>query len=180
MSVTAKPGFKSTRIKRTKGDIAFTVVNTLCMVLFCLAILYPVLNVVSVSLSKDSYVYSGAVTFYPKGFQTQSYKTVLTSYSLWRSFANSIFVSAVGTLLTLIFTSLAAYPPGLCKVLRQKALYLHDYAHHVVWRRHDPHLPGDEQAGAGGLSVVADRAEPAGGRITSWCCAARITAFPPR
>ena len=110
MSVTAKPGFKPTRIKRAKGDIAFTVVNTLCMVLFCLAILYPVLNVVSVSLSKDSYVYSGAVTFYPKGFQTQSYKTVLTSYSLWRSFANSIFVSVVGTLLTLIFTSLAAYP----------------------------------------------------------------------
>ncbi len=120
MSVTAKPGFKSTRIKRIKGDIAFTVVNTLCMVLFCLAILYPVLNVVSVSLSKDSYVYSGAVTFYPKGFQTQSYKTVLTSYSLWRSFANSIFVSVVGTLLTLIFTSLAAYPLAFARFYGKK------------------------------------------------------------
>lgn len=117
---TVKRSGKPIRIRRSGGDVAFTILNAFFMLLFCVIILYPVLNVISVSFSQDAYVYSGTVTFYPKGFQTQSYSTVLSSYSLWRSFANSIFVALAGTFFTLVFTSLAAYPMAFGKFYGKK------------------------------------------------------------
>ena len=98
------------KIRHSAGDHTFVIINSLCMILFCVIILFPVLNVISVSFSSDQYVYNGSVTFYPKGFRTAAYDKVLTSAALWRSFGNSVFVALGGTFFTLIFTSLAAYP----------------------------------------------------------------------
>lgn len=101
---------RSHKIKATPAERAFTIVNTTFMLLFSIVILFPVLNVISVSFSSDLYVYNGSVTFYPRGFHVSAYEKVLQSASLWNSFLNSVFVASVGTVFALIFTSLAAYP----------------------------------------------------------------------
>lgn len=108
------------KIKRSPGDITFSLVNGLAMILFCLLILFPVLNVVSVSLSADQYVYNGSVTLFPRGFRLSAYEKVISSTSLWISFGNSVYVTVLGTTLTLIFTSLAAYPMAFARFYGKK------------------------------------------------------------
>lgn len=99
-----------TRIRKTPAEQAFDVCNLLLMLLVCAAILFPVLNVLSVSLSGDQYIYTGSVTFYPRGFQLDSYYKVVSAPPLWRAFGNSVFVAMVSCVLSLIATSFAAYP----------------------------------------------------------------------
>lgn len=108
------------KIKRTKGDWTFTIINSAAMILFCVIILFPVLNVIAVSFSSDAYVYQGAVSIYPREFRTVAYKTVMESSQLWNSFGNSIFVAVVGTVCTLVMTSLAAYPMAFGKFYGKK------------------------------------------------------------
>ena len=120
MTNIARKNAVSNKIRISSGDRAFVTINSLCMIIFCLIILFPVLNVIAVSFSSDQFVYNGSVTFYPKGFHTAAYDKVLSSTALWRSFGNSVFVAGAGTLFTLIFTSLAAYPMAFAKFYGKK------------------------------------------------------------
>jgi putative aldouronate transport system permease protein len=97
-------------ILRQPGDRIFSLVNVLIMLGFCTVILFPVLNVISVSVSNDYYIYTGSVTFYPRGFELDAYRQVLKSGAIWRSFGNSVFVAVVACVLSLTMTSFAAYP----------------------------------------------------------------------
>ena len=119
-SAALNPHDAPKKIKRTKGDWTFTIINSVAMILFCVIILFPVLNVIAVSFSSDAYVYQGAVSIYPREFRTVAYKTVMESSQLWNSFGNSIFVAAVGTVCTLVMTSLAAYPMAFGKFYGKK------------------------------------------------------------
>ena len=120
MTNIARKNTVSNKIRISSGDRAFVTINSLCMIIFCLIILFPVLNVIAVSFSSDQFVYNGSVTFYPKGFRTAAYDKVLSSTALWCSFGNSVFVAGAGTLFTLIFTSLAAYPMAFAKFYGKK------------------------------------------------------------
>lgn len=119
-SAALNPHDAPRKIKRTKGDWTFTIINSAAMILFCVIILFPVLNVIAVSFSSDAYVYQGAVSIYPREFRTVAYKTVMESSQLWNSFGNSIFVAVVGTVCTLVMTSLAAYPMAFGKFYGKK------------------------------------------------------------
>jgi len=96
-------------------NMLFTIMNTVFMLVICVITLFPVLNVLAVSLSADVYVYSGSVTFFPRGLQFDSYKKVLSAASIWRSFLNSIIVAGFSCIFSLIFTSLASYPLAFCE-----------------------------------------------------------------
>ena len=104
------------------SNIVFSVLNVTFMLAVCAAVLFPMLNVLSVSLSSDTYVYSGDVTFFPRGLQFDSYKVVLKAASIWRAFLNSIFVAGFSCIFSLIFTSLASYPLAFCE-FRGKKIY---------------------------------------------------------
>lgn len=97
-------------IKRSAGERAFDVVNILVMAILLIFFLYPVLNVFSISLSNEYEVLAANVTFYPKGFNGQAYSTIFRDPDLWRSVSNSAFVAIVGCVLSLLATSIAAYP----------------------------------------------------------------------
>ncbi len=97
-------------IQRSKGEKIFSVFNTLFMLLMLIIFLYPLLNMLSISLSKDYAVLAGKVTFYPVGFNTSTYEMIFENKDLWRSIGNSAFVSGIGCVLSLIALSVAAYP----------------------------------------------------------------------
>lgn len=97
-------------IRRSTGDkIADTILNISMFLMLCF-ILYPLLNMFSISLSNEYAVLRADVTFYPIGFNPQAYDLIFKSQDLWRSFGNSIFVAAVGCVLSLIGLCIAAYP----------------------------------------------------------------------
>ena len=96
--------------KRSASQRAFTVFNTVLMILFMAVILYPVLNMFAISLSEDTPVLTGSVTFYPKGLDLNAYEKAFQNRMLMRSYLNTIIISVAGCLCSLVFTSLAAYP----------------------------------------------------------------------
>ena len=97
-------------IKRSTGDkIADMILNITMFLMLCF-ILYPLLNMFSISLSNEYAVLRADVTFYPIGFNPQAYDLIFKNQDLWRSFGNSVFVAGVGCVLSLIGLCVAAYP----------------------------------------------------------------------
>lgn len=72
--------------------------------------LYPFIYVVSVSFSSGQAVNKGLVTFFPVDVDLSAYKMVMQYKDLWVSYGNTLYYTASGTLLNVIFTCLAAYP----------------------------------------------------------------------
>jgi putative aldouronate transport system permease protein len=97
-------------IRYTQGEQVFGFVNYFIMALLLVFFLYPLLNMVSISMSNDVAVLRSEVTFYPKGFSAIAYDMIFDNAVLWRSFINSIFVAFVGCFLSLIMVCISAYP----------------------------------------------------------------------
>ncbi len=96
--------------KKSTGEKIFDVFNIVLMCLLTMAFLYPVLNVLAISLSASSPVLRGEVTFFPRRPTVKAYENIFTNKYIWRSYGNTIFVAIVGCVLGLIMSSLAAYP----------------------------------------------------------------------
>jgi len=64
----------------------------------------------SISVSEETAIMRGEVTFYPKGFSFASYGRVLQAKSILRAYGNTIFTTVCGCVVSLLLTSLAAYP----------------------------------------------------------------------
>jgi len=72
--------------------------------------LYPFLNVIAYSLSGNTAVLAGKVTFYPVDFQLTAYREILLKQSqIWSAMGISVIVTFLGTLLGLVLTVAAAY-----------------------------------------------------------------------
>lgn len=92
---------------------AFSLINGLFFCAFCALALFPLLNVLAVSLSSSRAINSGEVSILPIELNFDSYLSVLENGRLAIGFQNTVVVTAVGTALNLLFTILAAY--GLSK-----------------------------------------------------------------
>ncbi|WP_238357997.1 carbohydrate ABC transporter permease [Cohnella zeiphila] len=80
------------------------------MIVILVAVLYPILNIISTSLSSSRFISSGSVTVWPKGFTVQAYKDVFQDPYIFKGYGNSILYAVGSTGIMLIFTSLMAYP----------------------------------------------------------------------
>lgn len=98
------------RSKRFLNLSTFTLINTAFMILIIVIMLYPLLNVLAVSLSSHtSYVRNKAMIF-PTEIDLSSYKKIFSSSSAIEAMGNSIFVASVGTLCNMIVTVFLAFP----------------------------------------------------------------------
>lgn len=84
-------------------------INYALITLLAFVCLYPFLNVLAYSLSGYYPVLSGKVTFYPMEFTLEAYKEILGKPSIWASMKTTIEVTLLGTALSLILTTFAAY-----------------------------------------------------------------------
>lgn len=100
---------KRRRIKASGSDVVFNVVNYSILSLMLVIFLYPLVYVVSASLTKPTDVLSGAMWLFPTSFSFEGYARILSYAPLWQSFLNTIYVVVVGTILSLIITLLAGY-----------------------------------------------------------------------
>jgi putative aldouronate transport system permease protein len=97
-------------IRRSRGERIFSVCNAIFMLFMLCIILYPLLNMVSISMSNQFAILRAEVTFYPRGFDLSTYHLIFANMDLWNSIANSLFVAFVGCVTGLILTCIAAYP----------------------------------------------------------------------
>lgn len=93
------------RITETRGDKRLNITLLVVLGAFSVSVLYPLIYVMSASLSETSAVTSGEVWLFPIGFSTNAYTAVFESPLLFRSILNSLFyagmVIAIGTFATM-------------------------------------------------------------------------------
>lgn len=95
---------------KTKGERLTLTVNAILIALLCIIMIYPFWYQISLSISDAIKARQGGAFLMPRGFSLAAYKTVLTSSAMGYGFINTLFVTVVGTVLSLLITSATAYP----------------------------------------------------------------------
>lgn len=118
--VYRKAKYDQDYIKRSTGEKIFNVCNIVFMAILLIFLLYPLLNVLSISLSNETQVMAANVTFYPIGFNPQAYETIFKDAELWNSIWNSFVVAFGGCALSLVALCIAAYPLAFAQFYGKK------------------------------------------------------------
>ena len=74
-----------------------------------LIVLYPLIVVLSSSVSDPALVATGEVVLLPKGFNLEGYKAVFRNKDILVGYANTLFYTVVGTIINLLVTVPAGY-----------------------------------------------------------------------
>ncbi len=100
------------KIKESTGYRVFTVVNAIIMILVSFATLYPFLYLISQSFTSEQAIIAGHTSLIPEGFNINTYIYVITRYDceFLKYYLNTIIYTLVGTVLSLLFSSILAYP----------------------------------------------------------------------
>ncbi|MGI6653433.1 MAG: carbohydrate ABC transporter permease [Christensenellales bacterium] len=100
---------KSIRIRRTRFDKMFDIVNAVIMLFILFVTLYPLYFVLIASVSDAYEVAKGNVFFSPKGFSLESYINVFREERIWSGYRATLFYAIFGTFFSLILTIPSAY-----------------------------------------------------------------------
>lgn len=106
---------------KSKDDRILLAVNAAVIALISVMMIYPFWYQISLSLSDAVKARQGGAFLIPRGFSLESYKTVLSSSAMGYGFVNTLKVTLIGTLLSLLVTSTTAYP------LSRKDLPMHRF-----------------------------------------------------
>lgn len=95
---------------RRKKPEMFDVINYILITLISLVMLYPFLNVASVSMSSYHAYVNNPMMFWPKDFNLKAYYEIMKQTLLWRSYLNTIIVTVSGVSIGILLYILTAYP----------------------------------------------------------------------
>ncbi len=96
--------------RTSKTDKIFDVIVIFILLIVGIVSLYPLIVVVSASVSDPDFVNRGEVLLFPKGLQFTSYELVLRDDDIITGYRNSAIYMVVGTVISVLVTIMAAYP----------------------------------------------------------------------
>ncbi len=96
-------------IRDTLGDRLFYAGCYLITALFMLAVLYPLVYILSASFSSAEAITSGRMWLYPVDFSLVGYKYILKYDAIWLGYRNTLFYTFAGTLINVAMTMTCAY-----------------------------------------------------------------------
>lgn len=97
-------------IRESSGEKTFRIANVIVLGLLSFMMLVPLLKVLATSFSAAWAVDTGSVFLWPVDPTFASWERIVARPALWRSFFLTIFVTALGTALSLLINALMAYP----------------------------------------------------------------------
>ena len=97
------------RIRRTKGDIAFDIINIAIIVLITLIMIYPMWYVLIVSFASPEEAVRGQLYFWPSTFTFEAYGKVFADKKIWIGYGNTIIYTIAHTAYVLMLTIPSAY-----------------------------------------------------------------------
>jgi putative aldouronate transport system permease protein len=101
---------KSTRIRESLGDRFFMFCAYVFLFVILVIVLYPLIYVVSSSFSSPLAVSSGKVWLWPVDFSLRGYQVAFSNPQIITGYANSLYYTIFGTLISVALTVLVAYP----------------------------------------------------------------------
>ncbi|MBB5783081.1 carbohydrate ABC transporter permease [Nonomuraea jabiensis] len=99
----------ATPLKKSPGDVVFTLALGAICVAVLFAVVYPVYFVAIASVSSPSLISTGEVWLWPKGVNLFGYREIFNDERIWTGYGNTLLYSVVGTALNLVVTIPAAY-----------------------------------------------------------------------
>jgi putative aldouronate transport system permease protein len=97
-------------IRESVGDKLFLIGIYVILSLVLVVVLYPLIYIFSSSLSSPSAVTSGRVWLWPVEFSLKGYASLIENPKIITGYANSLFYTAAGTLISVALTIMIAYP----------------------------------------------------------------------
>ncbi len=101
---------RRTAIRESFGDRVFLGIVYFFLTAVLLIVLYPLVYIVSSSLSSPGAVSSGRVWLWPVDFSLRGYQVALSNPQIITGYTNSLFYAFFGTLISVTLTVLLAYP----------------------------------------------------------------------
>ena len=93
-----------------RGTAVFDSILFLIMLLVVLACILPFVYMFALSFSDPAAIINGKVSLLPVGFSVAAYKQIFTYPNFFKAYGNTFFYTFFGTLISLCFTSMFAYP----------------------------------------------------------------------
>ena len=97
-------------IRKPVGDRILTILCYLLAILFAVCCLVPFIMALSASFTNETALARNGFQLYPTEFSAQAYKLLFQTNQIFQSYGVSIFVTVVGTALSLLASVLLAYP----------------------------------------------------------------------
>jgi putative aldouronate transport system permease protein len=110
-------------MKRTNQDWIFDTANTIIMAAIILVMLFPFLHILAISLNEARDAAAGGIGIWPRVFSLDSYEAVFQYQGILESFVVSVSRTVIGTILTLLVTSAAAYVMTKKNLVFYKGIY---------------------------------------------------------
>lgn len=101
---------KRRKIKMTVGEKVEKTIIVILMLALCVAVIYPFMNIIAISLSDKYAIDRREVTVFPVDFTGKAYSMVAQNKYLWMAYGNTLFVCVIGTVFGIVLTAFAAYP----------------------------------------------------------------------
>ncbi|BBI30861.1 carbohydrate ABC transporter permease [Cohnella abietis] len=95
--------------KISTGEKVTRIVIYVTIILLCLSIILPLLNIFALSFNSGKDAERGGIYFWPRIWSIENYKEVFTSSNIVNAFGISMFRTIVGTVASVFLTAMAAY-----------------------------------------------------------------------
>lgn len=96
-------------IKESRTDRIFVICNKMLVWVFIIIVSYPLIYIISASISDPQYVNSGEMWLFPKEITFEGYKRVFQNSEIWLGYKNTIIYTVFGTFINLAVTLPLAY-----------------------------------------------------------------------
>lgn len=95
--------------RKLRSDKVFEVINFIFLFFILIIVLYPLVYVISASISDPVYVNQGTMWLFPRGITFEGYQRVFQNPEIWSGYRNTVLYTVAGTAINLLFTVPGAY-----------------------------------------------------------------------
>lgn len=92
------------------SDLSLVITSYGLVFLVCVIMLYPFMNVIAVAFSSHTAFLKNPLMIFPQDLNFDAFRIVFSSPLMYKSYGNTLFVTIVGTVLSLFLMTLTAYP----------------------------------------------------------------------
>lgn len=96
--------------RKTKGEIVFETCNNIFMFFIIIAMTYPFLNQIAISLSDNTSVLAGKVSIWPRGFNLDAYRKLVLDSRFFMVMKNTIWYTILNSVFSMLIMTVFAYP----------------------------------------------------------------------
>lgn len=114
-------------IRKTAKDYVIDIAVVILILLFCAVCVIPFIVAISASFSTERVLLRNGYSFLPQQFTLAAYEMIFSTDQIFDSYKVSIFVTVVGTILSLTVTAMMAYPLSVKKLKYRGAISFFAY-----------------------------------------------------